>query len=635
MRNKRIHDGVGYGVANILRIEKRCPVGSGIANNYHGICIRPVVWLLITLLLGSAAFVMAQGTDGRESDNWYEPQIIDDSTLHPGVASAWAVGHYILASGNVDEAITYLNYAYRTLPDIVLIAMDYQDALARGGYVQDAIKVMDKLIAAHPDSLEWLVRRSSLNLHLGESRKALVDLKVLRKKGHSSLNLLETEALIHASDGDVKKAIEIYRLGLKEYPEQTAELFLGMIQIHQHAHNIAEVLAVCEDAIAVMPKEPVFRGIQMKSLVAMNRHEEALKSAHIADGALLSTGSDKDSFLLSLAEIYVQGGDIDRAIDILSNEDEANGLGLTPSLWLSRLLLGSNMIEEARGLLDKIEQQWPDSPRLWFLRGKLAEENGAWDKAVGHYEQAVNLGRDDPEILLALVRALLVTNDAELARPDHNSISPALLQTLDQYTNSAASVAPDTDYEGQLVLGYAYRALRKFQLAVPHFQYAAVGSSFAKTALTQVSICYDELENTEQALTVLQQLYLDYPDDPEIANSLGYFLAEKNMDLKKAKKLVQFSLNKEPGRGAYLDSMGWIYYRKGNLDDAFDFLIRAVNVLPDDPVILEHLGIVLQEQKQYGQALDVLLRALDSGGEADRLNERIKLIKKQAPAKGN
>ena len=75
----------------------------------------------------------------------------------------------------------------------------------------------------------------------------------------------------------------------------------------------------------------------------------------------------------------------------------------------------------------------------------------------------------------------------------------------------------------------------------------------------------------------------------------------------------------EPGNGAYLDSMGWIHYRNGNFERALDFMIQAVNVLPDDPVITEHLGMVLKAQGQAGEALDMLRRALALGGDRERL----------------
>ncbi len=153
-------------------------------NGYFLFILLFVVALNFTSLDSLAQSGDSPENSGRLSDHVYE--IIEDSSLHPGVASAWTVGRQILADGDVEEALSYLNYAYRTLPDVVLIAMDYQDALVRGGFVQDAVKVMDKLVGDYPDSLQWRIRRSSLNLRLGESGKALNDLKFLRKKNHSS-----------------------------------------------------------------------------------------------------------------------------------------------------------------------------------------------------------------------------------------------------------------------------------------------------------------------------------------------------------------------------------------------------------------------------------------------------------------
>ncbi|MFT7700174.1 MAG: hypothetical protein ACI8S7_002014, partial [Candidatus Krumholzibacteriia bacterium] len=57
----------------------------------------------------------------------------------------------------------------------------------------------------------------------------------------------------------------------------------------------------------------------------------------------------------------------------------------------------------------------------------------------------------------------------------------------------------------------------------------------------------------------------------------------------------------------------------GELEKALDFMIQAVNVLPDDPVILEHLGMVLKGQGKREEALGILQRSLVQGGDKERL----------------
>jgi len=341
---------------------------------------KPGVLLLLVSVTVFSFPALAQDTSDKPADNpadnpdnqFKEPVVIEDANLHPGVASAWAVGHHILANGTVEEALTYLNYAYRTMPEVVVIAMDYQDALARGGYVQDAVKVMDKLIADYPDSLQWRVRRSGLNLRLGKSSKALNDLETLRDMGHSSVQLLETEALIQSSQGKDKQAMAIYRSGLATYPDHEAVMFMGMIQIKKQKGDIPGILKLCSEAINRLPREPVFRDLELRALVSQGEHRKALQAAREADEQDYPPGMVTDPFLLQLADIYVQGGQIDEAIGILSEEEAVRGLELSSSLWLARLLLGSNQPQATASLVEKIERKWPDSSRLWFLKGKLS-----------------------------------------------------------------------------------------------------------------------------------------------------------------------------------------------------------------------------------------------------------------------
>jgi Tfp pilus assembly protein PilF len=111
-----------------------------------------------------------------------------------------------------------------------------------------------------------------------------------------------------------------------------------------------------------------------------------------------------------------------------------------------------------------------------------------------------------------------------------------------------------------------------------------------------------------------------------VANSYGYFLAEKDSDLDLAEGLIKEALDAEPENGAFLDSMGWVMYRQGKLESALDYMIQAVNVLPDDPIILEHLGIVFRDLGQTSQARETLARALAVGGEPERLEPLIRSL---------
>ena len=75
-------------------------------------------------------------------------------------------------------------------------------------------------------------------------------------------------------------------------------------------------------------------------------------------------------------------------------------------------------------------------------------------------------------------------------------------------------------------------------------------------------------------------------------NALGYTFADRNIRLKEAKALVQQALELAPNEPAILDSMGWVFFRLGDYENALAFLRRAYNLLPD-PEVAAHLGEVL------------------------------------------
>lgn len=81
-----------------------------------------------------------------------------------------------------------------------------------------------------------------------------------------------------------------------------------------------------------------------------------------------------------------------------------------------------------------------------------------------------------------------------------------------------------------------------------------------------------------------------YPDAHEVLNYLAYMWAEKGIKLDKALEYVLHALQLEPENGAYIDTLGWIYYQQKRYEDALKQLIKANERLPNDPTITDHIG---------------------------------------------
>jgi tetratricopeptide (TPR) repeat protein len=99
-------------------------------------------------------------------------------------------------------------------------------------------------------------------------------------------------------------------------------------------------------------------------------------------------------------------------------------------------------------------------------------------------------------------------------------------------------------------------------------------------------------------------------------NYLGYMLADRNMRLEEAVTLIKKALALDPQNGAYLDSLGWAYFRLGNYDLAEENLRKAADKTPNDATIQDHLGELYAKTGRLKLAAAHWERALDEWGKS-------------------
>ena len=82
------------------------------------------------------------------------------------------------------------------------------------------------------------------------------------------------------------------------------------------------------------------------------------------------------------------------------------------------------------------------------------------------------------------------------------------------------------------------------------------------------------------------------PDNALVQNNLGYTLADRNIKLDEAEELIMAALEAEPDNGYYVDSMGWVLYRQGKLEEALEYLQRSDRIIPNQAEVIDHIAEV-------------------------------------------
>ena len=119
---------------------------------------------------------------------------------------------------------------------------------------------------------------------------------------------------------------------------------------------------------------------------------------------------------------------------------------------------------------------------------------------------------------------------------------------------------------------------------------------FLQGSLYEKQKKYDDAEKAFRKALDIQK------DDPAVLNYLGYMLASRGIHLDEAESMVQKAVRIDPTNGAYLDSLGWVYFKQNRLDLAEEYLKKAAIFVNTDPDIHDHLGDLYFKTKRYDEA---------------------------------
>jgi len=126
-----------------------------------------------------------------------------------------------------------------------------------------------------------------------------------------------------------------------------------------------------------------------------------------------------------------------------------------------------------------------------------------------------------------------------------------------------------------------------------------------------------------------KSIALDPENSAEACNYLGYMWADHNMNLDEAETMVRRALQSEPDNASYLDSLGWVEFRKGQFDRALNNLLQAAKTAPrEDPVVFEHIGDTYLKLNRSREALEAWQKALSLDPKNKNLADKIQATKK-------
>lgn len=492
-------------------------------------------------------------------------------------------------------------------------------------------------------------RAAKVAIYSKNPQAALDTTKLWVELDANSTEAQQAATQIYIMSGDLNAAKPLLQK-LLEKEETRANGFLYLNSLLSHQANKNAVLQLVQELAAPYP-------------MLAEAHFTIGHSAFLADNLQLALSETiRANQLRPNWELAViQQADIlyitapEQAIsfyrNFLSNNNDANDARLN----LARMLIKQSRFNEAKPELVKLSSLANSNPEILVVVGLLFVQSNQFNDAEKYFLQALDseIKNKDPIYLYLGQIAEKNKNDAEainwynkVQQPASTSnmqqndfyldakLSSANLISRMQGADAAIKMLDELENLSDAQLGQVITAQANLLAQAKRYQesYELLGKAVANMPNTN-ELIYDYAMAAERVQqysvleTQLRRLIKAKPEFAQAYNALGYSFADRNTKLEEANKLIAKALELSPNDHYIMDSMGWVQYRLGNLDKAYEYLNKAYN-LQNDSEIAAHLGEVLWKQGKHDEATKIWLEALKASPENDVL---IKTIKKFKP----
>jgi Tfp pilus assembly protein PilF len=133
----------------------------------------------------------------------------------------------------------------------------------------------------------------------------------------------------------------------------------------------------------------------------------------------------------------------------------------------------------------------------------------------------------------------------------------------------------------------------------------------------QLAAIYEKQKDFDRAESVFKEILKANPKNAVALNYIGYMLADRGVRLEEAVRYVNEALAIDPQNGAYLDSLGWAFFKLNDLEKAERYLLAADELVKNDATIEEHLGDLYFKTGNFTKAEEFWKRSVNIGTEQE------------------
>jgi tetratricopeptide (TPR) repeat protein len=472
---------------------------------------------------------------------------------------------------------------------------------------EKAIAALERWQALVPDSDQGYLTIAQYFDQAGKQDKAIEYLRKAVEAQPDSVQAIALLAQMYSKAKREKDAIPLYQK-IVELTGGTPELKMKLASALLDEGQSDKALAMLRQMSQSDPQDPSIRLLLSRALVAERQFADAIENLKsiVAD----DPGDIEAQFCLGNA--YEQSGEGAEAVKIFSRLIEQSRSGseeLKKNLPLFQQHLALSYqdmgdYQKAIAIYEEMAKADP-SPRSYFALINAYRIDRQFDKALSLGKQQYEKNPKEENLALVYARALADAGKVKDGAEVLEKLLPGSPTNLDVYIN----------------LSQIYVQAKRFNDAEKVLRRAEERQLDKDRVRFQLAAVYDKQKDHDKAESIFKEILKENPNDGPTLNYLGYMLAERGVRLEEAVKYVKQALVQEPNNPAYLDSLGWAYFKMNDLQKAEKYLLKAGEIEKRDPVILDHIGDLYGKTGNLEKAQEFYKKSLGNGGEPEEVQK--------------
>ena len=483
--------------------------------------------------------------------------------------------------------------------------MDGQLFMSQGNYSMAILEFQDAL-ELDPEAATIIVSMAECYWKLGKAKKSeelLFNALNLDPDDYEAREMLANQYIFQNKHD---KAIEQYRVLAQSSDEGDPKYYIALAKLVLSQNNINESISLF---IKAYEKDNSRIDI-LEEAANLSLRSRQLDKARNLYKQLIYIDKNNAYYLSTYIDLIVMTGDYESGITALESLITIEGETTERLSQLGILYYKMENLVRAKPLFKKlINMNHYDATTMHFLSNIYIEQS-ILDSARIVADQIIVHHPSDPRGYL----------DAALAELNNENPLGAIkiLEPVDGEFNNEFSI--------QYLLGSSYQQLKEYDKATIVLRQSLKIYPESRGARHTLAIASDALNYWNESDSLYEGLIATDDNDVQALNNYSYSLVERNIHLNKALAMATKAIELEPKNAAYLDTIGWIYYKMNNIEKALSFIRRSVELENDNAVVLEHLGDVLIANNQIEEAIIYYLKALDIDKDNQILQQKAGIV---------